>query len=105
MNSSLLLRSPQGLNALREYELVLRGNKLKVIENLGVTRDQFDCIDLSDNDISTLEGFPTMIRLKTILINNNRIGKIAKRLGDQLPNLQDLVLTGNRIAKITVSNI
>jgi U2 small nuclear ribonucleoprotein A' len=28
-----------------------RGYKIPVIENLGTTLDQFDCIDFSDNEI------------------------------------------------------
>ena len=31
--------------------LYCRGYKIPVIENLGTTMDQFDCIDFSDNEI------------------------------------------------------
>lgn len=44
-----------------------------MIENLGATLDQFDAIDFSDNEIRKLDGFPLLRRLKTLLVNNNRI--------------------------------
>lgn len=49
------------------------GYKIPVIENLGATLDQFDAIDFSDNEIRKLDGFPLLRRLKTLLMNNNRI--------------------------------
>lgn len=49
------------------------GYKIPVIENLGATLDQFDAIDFSDNEIRKLDGFPLLRRLKTLLVNNNRI--------------------------------
>ena len=33
------------------YHFFCRGYKIPVIENLGTTMDQFDCIDFSDNEI------------------------------------------------------
>ena len=52
---------------------VSAGYKIPVIENLGATLDQFDIMDFSDNDIRKLDGFPLLKRLKTLLLNNNRI--------------------------------
>lgn len=52
---------------------VFVGYKIPVLENLGATLDQFDTIDLSDNEVRKLDGFPLLKRLKTLLINNNRI--------------------------------
>ena len=43
-------------------------------------QNQFDSIDLSDNAVVKLEGFPRMLRLKQLLLNNNRISRIAKKL-------------------------
>ena len=54
------------------------GNKIAVIENLGTTENQFDSIDLSDNAVVRLEGFPRLLRLKQLLLNNNRIARINK---------------------------
>lgn len=52
---------------------VILGYKIPVLENLGATLDQFDTIDMSDNDIRKLDGFPLLKRLKSMLLNNNRI--------------------------------
>lgn len=49
------------------------GYKIPQIENMGATLDQFDTIDFSDNDLRRLDGFPHLIRLKCLLLNNNRI--------------------------------
>ena len=102
LSRELILRSPQYMNACGEYEIDLRGNKLTVIENLGITENQFDSVDLSDNEIVKLEGFPLLPRLKTILLNNNRISRIAKNLEASIPNVETLVLTGNKISNVSV---
>ena len=39
--------------------------------------DQFDTIDLSDNDVRKVDGFPLMKRLKCLLLHNNRIVYVA----------------------------
>jgi len=103
LSTELILSSRQYMNACDEYEIDLRGNKIGVIENLGGTENQFDSIDLSENEIVKLEGFPLLPRLKTLTLNNNRISRISKNLEASIPNLETLVLTGNRINNLTVS--
>ncbi|CAI8028388.1 U2 small nuclear ribonucleoprotein A' [Geodia barretti] len=76
------------------------GNKIAVIENLGATLDQFDTIDLSDNEIKKLEGFPLLKRLKSILLSNNKICRVADGLEQCLPKLETLVLTNNNLDKL-----
>ena len=44
-----------------------------MIENLGAALDQYDTIDFSDNEIRKLDGFPFMNRVKSLMMNNNRI--------------------------------
>lgn len=78
----------------------LRGNKIAVIENLGATEDQFDTIDLSDNEIVKLENMPHLSRLGTLFINNNRITRINPNIGEFLPNLHTLILTNNRLVNL-----
>lgn len=97
ITADLVRESPQFLNPLTQRELDLRSNKIPIIENLGATLDQFDAIDLSDNDIARVEGFPTLKRLKTLFINNNRVSNVAPNLNEFLPNLEELVLTNNNI--------
>lgn len=101
LTADLILNSSSYFNALKERELNLRGNKIALIENLGATQDQFDCVDLSDNEIVKLDGFPLLNRLRTLLLNNNLISSIASGLGEQLPNLDTLILTNNRLNNLS----
>lgn len=100
LTADLILRSSTYLNPLKERELDLRGNKIAVIENLGATQDQYDSIDLSDNEVARLEGFPLLNRLHTLLLNNNRVNRISAGLGETLPRLETLVLTNNKLANL-----
>ncbi|KAF5832091.1 leucine-rich repeat-domain-containing protein [Dunaliella salina] len=100
LTAELILRSPQYMSTLHLYELELRGNKIAAIENLGVTENQFDSIDLTDNAIVKLDGFPKLPRLKQLLLNNNRIARIAKGCSEAIPNLETLVLTNNRLCNL-----
>ncbi|XP_078170046.1 U2 small nuclear ribonucleoprotein A [Carex rostrata] len=100
LTADLIWKSPHFFNAIKERELDLRGNKIAVLENLGATEDQFDTIDLTDNEIVKLENFPYMNRLGTILINNNRITRINPNIGEFLPKLHTLILTNNRLVNL-----
>jgi len=100
LTADLILRSPQYMSRIKLYELDLRGNKIGAIENLGATENQFDSIDLSDNAIVRLEGFPRLLRLKMLLLSNNRIAKVARGLEDSIGSLETLILTNNRIADL-----
>ena len=97
LTADLISRSPQGLNACGEYELDVRGHKIGAVENLGATQNQFDAIDLSDNEIVRLDGFPVLPRLHTLTLCNNRIARIAPGLENVLPALDTLTLTNNRV--------
>jgi U2 small nuclear ribonucleoprotein A' len=97
ITAELISQAPQFLNPLHDREIDLRGNKIPTIENMGATLDQFDTIDLSDNDITRLDGFPLLKRLKTFIINNNRIHKIAWNLAQSLPRVEELILTNNNV--------
>ena len=65
------------------------------------TQDQFDIIDLSDNEIKKLDNFPLMKRLNALLINNNYISRIAVNIGDYLPSLTALILTNNKVTLLS----
>ncbi|CAL5223462.1 g5981 [Coccomyxa viridis] len=88
------------MNCVKEYEIDLRGSKINSIENLGATQNQFDSMDLSDNNVIILEGFPKLPRLKTLILNNNRITRISKHLEESIPNLTQLVLTNNKLKNL-----
>jgi len=100
MTAEIIQQSYQYTNPIRERELDLRGYKIPVIENLGATLDQFDTIDFSDNDIRKLDGFPLLRRLKSIMLNNNRILRLADGLGEVIPNLETLILTNNHLQEL-----
>ncbi|EPQ10682.1 U2 small nuclear ribonucleoprotein A' [Myotis brandtii] len=104
LTAELIEQAAQYTNAVRDLELDLRGYKIPIIENLGATLDQFDAIDFSDNEIRKLDGFPLLRRLKTLLVNNNRICRIGEALDqalDQaLPCLTELVLTNNSLVEL-----
>jgi len=100
LTADLIRGAPAYINPLKERELSLRGYKISKIENLGFTEDQYDVLDLSDNEILKLENFPLLQRLQAILLNNNRLCRISKGLGEFLPRLITLILTGNKITNL-----
>ncbi|KAM8888139.1 U2 small nuclear ribonucleoprotein A' [Synchiropus picturatus] len=97
LSAELIEQAAQFTNPVRDRELDLRGYKIPVLENLGATLDQFDTIDFSDNEIRKLDGFPLLKRLKTLMLNNNRICRLGENLETALPCLRELVLTNNNI--------
>ncbi|KAM3720004.1 putative U2 small nuclear ribonucleoprotein A' [Dirofilaria immitis] len=96
----LINDSLQYLNTVRDRELSLRACKIPVLENLGVTKDQFDTIDLTDNDIRKLENIPLLRRLSTLLMHNNRVQQIMPNIGEALPSLKTLALTNNNLCEL-----
>ncbi|KAG7466775.1 U2 small nuclear ribonucleoprotein A [Solea senegalensis] len=100
LSAELIEQAAQYTNPVRDRELDLRGYKIPVLENLGATLDQFDTIDLSDNEVRKLDGFPLLKRLKTLLVNNNKICRIGENLEHSLPTLTELVLTSNNIQEL-----
>ncbi|KAA0722810.1 U2 small nuclear ribonucleoprotein A' [Triplophysa tibetana] len=100
LSAELIEQAAQYTNPVRDRELDLRGYKIPVLENLGATLDQFDTIDFSDNEIRKLDGFPLLKRLKTLMMNNNRICRIGENLELSLTDLRELVLTSNNIQEL-----
>ncbi|XP_061819730.2 U2 small nuclear ribonucleoprotein A' isoform X1 [Nerophis lumbriciformis] len=100
LSAELIEQAAQYTNPVRDRELDLRGYKIPVLENLGATLDQFDTVDFSDNEVRKLDGFPLLKRLKTLLMNNNRICRIGENLEQCLPNLRELILTNNSIQEL-----
>jgi Leucine-rich repeat len=96
----LIHRSPAFVNALKLRELDLRANKIPAIENLGVTEDRYEALDLSDNHIARVENFPLLRRLQLLMLCNNRVARILPGVGVSLPALDTLVLSNNALAKL-----
>ena len=67
---------------------------------MGATQNQFDAVDLSDNEIVKLEGFPPLARLHTLYLSNNRIARIGAELSQQIPMLKAAYLTNNRLKNL-----
>jgi len=93
--------APQSIGPTKDRIISLRASKIPVIENLGVTLDHFDCIDLCDNDLIKVSNIPLLKRLKTLLLANNRIVRIADDAFDMLPHLSSLILTNNNIERLS----
>jgi U2 small nuclear ribonucleoprotein A' len=100
MTADLIRSAPAYINPIKERELSLRGFKISAIENLGVTQDQYQVIDLSDNEVLKIDNFPKMTRLTGILLSNNAVVRIAPGLGEFLPKLNTLMLTRNKISTL-----
>ena len=107
LTAELIASSEQRTNPLGEREIVLRGLAIPVIEHLGVTRDAYDALDLTDNRLSRLENFPRLLRLGSLSLSGNVIEIIdANNLSKNLPNLQHLDLSWNHISTLLeVSNL
>ncbi|EFP79683.1 uncharacterized protein PGTG_06004 [Puccinia graminis f. sp. tritici CRL 75-36-700-3] len=97
MSPELLLSSHSYLNPLADRELDLRGYQIPAIENLGVTKDSLDTIDLTDNSIRSLINFPKMSRLKHLYLSNNPLSFVSPKLPEALPNLSSLVLSNCKL--------
>ncbi|KLO20463.1 L domain-like protein, partial [Schizopora paradoxa] len=100
LTPELLAASPSALNPIKERQLDLRGHKIPAIENLGVTKDQHDAIDFTDNSIVALANFPLLRRLRTLLLANNHISTVSPALHISVPNLTTLVLTNNNVSEL-----
>ncbi|CAF4607559.1 unnamed protein product, partial [Rotaria magnacalcarata] len=100
LTPELIEVAPQYLNPVGQYELCLRDLKIPVIENLGVTLNQFDTIDFTNNDIRKLDGFPFLPKLKTMYLANNHITRIAEGLQQYIPNLDTLMLNNNMLQEL-----
>lgn len=96
----LLQQAGQTISPSKHRQLTLRGFKIPAIENLGTTQDEYESIDLGDNDIIKIANIPPLRRLKVLILVNNRITRIAEDVFSGLPNLTSLVLTNNKLEKM-----
>ncbi|KAG7360206.1 leucine rich repeat LRR-containing protein [Nitzschia inconspicua] len=101
LSADLIGSSEQRTNDLGEREIVLRGLAIPAIEHLGVTRDAFDAIDMTDNRLSRLENFPRLNRLSSLYLSGNVIETIdANNLEKNISHLIHLDLSHNRISSL-----
>jgi internalin A len=77
--------------------LNLSNNNISKLEGLG-DLDSLQVFDLSSNNISKLEGLSSLDSLQVLNLSNNNITKLEGF--DSLDNLQELRLSGNQISKL-----
>ena len=99
LNADLISKTQQYLNPLNQFYIDLRGYKIPYLENLAATNDQFECIDLTENDIAKLEELPKLTRLETLLLASNKISAVELNFAEMCPKLESLILTNNRISR------
>ncbi|BGP22142.1 U2 small nuclear ribonucleoprotein A' [Rhodotorula toruloides] len=99
LDADLIARTPSVLSPLKDRELDLRGHKIPAIENLGVTKDQLDSLDLTDNAITSVSNFPLLRRLSQVLLANNPVRTVSPSIATSLPNLRTLILTNSAVPK------
>ena len=97
LNADLISKTQQYLNCLNQFYIDLSGYKLPYLENLAATNDQFECIDLNDNDITRLEELPKLHRLEMLMLANNKVASVEQNFAEMTPKLENLVLTNNRL--------
>merc|ERR1712224_475172 len=95
-----ILKSPKKLNPCNDYELDLRENQIVFIDDLEMTEDQYESIDLSNNFIFILDDILCLRRLRVLFLNNNRIMRFGLNLPSFFPNLEMLILTRNKIQSL-----
>ena len=103
LTQEVVASATQFTNPLKEREIDLRGRAILQIEEaaLSALQDSFDVIDLSDNTIRRLDGFPKMERLTTLLIHNNNLANIARNTSRSIPNLHTLAANHNAFRELS----
>merc|ERR1712084_176056 len=101
LTPQLIDEAVERTNPLYEREIILRGLKFSVIENLGIGLDAYDAYDMCDNDIQKLGNFPNLVKCRQLYICNNRVSYIASDLHSKLPNLEEICLSNNDVRSLS----
>ena len=102
LTGELFSEAPVVINPEKMCALQLRGQRIPNIEDLGPIQDVFEVLDLTDNHLTDLGGFPVLNRLRVLLAAGNIIISINDNsLADKLPHLNSLSLINNRISKFS----
>lgn len=102
LTQDILERAPQITNPLGERELDLRGNGITLLDDapLALLRDSFDVLDLTDNSLHSLESFPRMERLATIIAHKNKLSRLALSAVGNTPNVHSFVADDNMFSSL-----
>lgn len=95
LTPQILRNATRMINPEGKLTLLLRNLELTYIENLELTTDDINVIDLTNNDIGELSGVPTLSNLEVLLLGNNNISSIDEN--GSLPSLHSLLLINNNI--------
>lgn len=102
LTSQVLSDAPIIINPEKQVTIQLRSLKIPYLENLGITRDKFEVIDLTDNELIELSNLPKLNNLKVLLVGNNNITGINNdNLPSNLPHLQTISFINNNINKFS----
>jgi len=101
LTADVITNAPRAYDPAGEYALDLRARRIGEIENLSASRDQYDAIDLSANEIVKVENIPPLKRLRTLYLSNNKIARVnGKELATSCPFLRNVVLTNNKLGNL-----
>ncbi|OUM51124.1 hypothetical protein BVG19_g208 [[Candida] boidinii] len=104
LTPTLIFDAPTYMNPVGERTLSLRSLEIQVIENLGVTNDMFEVIDLTDNEIRVLNGLPNLVKLKTLLLGRNSIQVMQLNRSHNIDN-NNTNNNNNNINSHTLTNL
>lgn len=120
INDARIILNPEG-----RLTILLRDLGITEVGNLSITKDQYEVIDLSNNELIKLSNIPSRFKklevlllsnnnilyidedtfpldnqIKSITLYNNNIYKFQPLFKDKFPKLETLVLTGNPITEL-----
>jgi U2 small nuclear ribonucleoprotein A' len=104
ISKELLDKCKQSLNAVNEYEINLSNKYIMELNNLTITNNYYESIDLSNNNLVELPKLPKLSKLQTLNLSNNKIDTIEAGFSENVPNLKNLILTNNLIISLKEIN-
>ncbi|CAX42409.1 component of U2 snRNP, putative [Candida dubliniensis CD36] len=125
LTAQVINEAPEILNPEGKLTLLLRDLQITELENLAITQNKYQVLDLSNNDLISLgnipksfnnleclllsnnnisyiddDSFPSENHITSISLFNNNIYKFQKSFKDKFTRLETLVLLGNPITEI-----
>jgi len=98
------LESLDGLEAIPLRVLTVKGNKIEHVDARMTQWHDLELLDLSQNQISDLQGIDLLESLVTLNLDGNRL-EYFSILGSRLPALQTLRVSDNRLTTLNVAGL